>query len=220
MRVSVALILLFATLPNLFGKTKPDAGVRGWISAKLDGSISWETFNVGEPAIFAAIDGAPLTLIAKVAPSGSQSFSWIKEGHRYVFILRDLSTGKNGTDIARQDEFLSLDPPPFTVGGDVGNPMLIHKIEPIYTEDAKAAGCEGWVALKAVITKDGETASVQTLGDTIRCRKRKNSVTTRLAAELRSEAIAAVINWRFRPATKAGQPVDVKVQVEVNFRPL
>lgn len=92
------------------------------------------------------------------------------------------------------------------VGNGVMAPQLISKIEPQYTEQARAAGYEGSVLLSVVVGTDGRAADLK--------------VVKSLGMGLDEKAIEAVQQWRFRPGMKAGMPVKVQAQIEVNFRNL
>ena len=78
------------------------------------------------------------------------------------------------------------------------------KIEPEYTEEARQARIQGTVVIDVVVEPDG---TVTVLG-----------VVKSLNPGLDQRAIEAVSRWRFRPATRDGQPVKVSADVEVNFR--
>jgi TonB family protein len=92
------------------------------------------------------------------------------------------------------------------VGNGVTTPTLISKVEPQYTEQARAAKYQGSVLLSTVIGVDGRAANLK--------------VVKSLGMGLDENAIKAVQQWRFRPGTKAGLPVKVQAQIEVNFRTL
>jgi TonB family protein len=100
------------------------------------------------------------------------------------------------------------------VGGDVpfaGNgitsPELIREVKPNYTADAMRAKVQGLVQMDAVVRADGsvDPASLH--------------ITRSLDAVLGldQQAIIAVKQWKFKPATLKGQPVDVRVLVELTF---
>jgi TonB family protein len=92
------------------------------------------------------------------------------------------------------------------VGNGVTTPTLISKVEPQYTEQARAAKYQGSVLLSTVIGVDGRAANLK--------------VVKSLGMGLDENAIKAVRQWRFRPGMKAGLPVKVQAQIEVNFRTL
>jgi len=83
-------------------------------------------------------------------------------------------------------------------------PRVIEKLEPNYTQEAKDAKIQGRVKLAAVIDVDGKAHDI--------------NVVEGLDNGLDANAVTAVQNWRFQPAQKAGEPVPVAVQIEINFR--
>ena len=78
-------------------------------------------------------------------------------------------------------------------------------MKPEYTKQAQEAGIEGTVGLDGVVLKDGTVGEV--------------SVTKSLDKKygLDEQAIKCVKQWRFKPGTKDGKPVDVRVGMEVYF---
>jgi protein TonB len=83
-------------------------------------------------------------------------------------------------------------------------PGLLHEVKPDYTEEARRRGVEGQVVLEIVVRSDGRVGSVRVLRG--------------LGAGLDQRAADAVRQWRFSPARRHGSPVDVMVEVEVEFR--
>ena len=83
------------------------------------------------------------------------------------------------------------------------NPSVVHKVEPTYTEEARAAGIEGTVVLSVEIWEDGKAHNIRVLQG--------------LGYGLDENAVEAVEQWRFEPGTKDGQPVRVRAQIIVRF---
>jgi len=92
----------------------------------------------------------------------------------------------------------------YRLGGNVLSPILIYKVEPSYTQEAKNAGIEGVVVLYLIVQPDGTTLDIRVIRS--------------LDPGLDQKAIEAVSKWRFRPGTKDGVPVAVQASVEVNFK--
>ena len=88
-------------------------------------------------------------------------------------------------------------------GSGIAPPRLIHEERPRYTEDARQRGITGDVLLEIVVLRDGSVGDIR--------------LVRRLGAGLDEQAIQAVRQWRFSPAEMAGAPVDVVVQVAVEF---
>jgi protein TonB len=91
----------------------------------------------------------------------------------------------------------------FRVGGGVTAPSVIYRIDPQYSEEARKARYQGTVVLEAIVKRDG---TVQIL-----------RVVRSLGFGLDENAIAALRQWKFRPGMKNGVPVDVALNIEVNF---
>ncbi|HEX2522682.1 MAG TPA: energy transducer TonB, partial [Terriglobia bacterium] len=92
---------------------------------------------------------------------------------------------------------------PFRVGGGVSAPIVVYRIEPNYSEDARRARYQGSVVLSAIVRKDG---SIQIL-----------KVVRGLGLGLDENAVEALRQWKFRPGTRSGEPVDVALNIEINF---
>lgn len=83
-------------------------------------------------------------------------------------------------------------------------PSVTYKVQPEYTQEAKDAKIQGTVVLSLVANSVGRAEDIQ--------------VTRSLDPGLDANSIAAVSQWLFKPGTKNGQPVDVAVTLEINFR--
>jgi protein TonB len=94
---------------------------------------------------------------------------------------------------------------PLTVGGAVAKPEIIPgtRIKPSYTENARRAHLQGVVLLEAVIDAEGNVTGVK--------------IVKPLSMGLDQEAVRAVRQWKFRPATLHGRPVSVFFQLAVTF---
>ena len=90
------------------------------------------------------------------------------------------------------------------VGGVLTAPVPLHKVDPKYFPAAMADRVEGKVRLAAVIRKNGRVDSVRLL--------------QHLDDRLDQSAQDAIDQWRFEPALRNGQPVDVDALIEIPFR--
>jgi len=93
------------------------------------------------------------------------------------------------------------------VGNGVTRPVLIKEVKPAYTGQAMRAKIQGIVEMDAVVMPDGSVD----LGS-IRVTRSLDSM-----FGLDQQAIIAVKQWRFQPGTFKGQPVAVRVGVELLF---
>jgi len=93
---------------------------------------------------------------------------------------------------------------PYRPGSGITPPRLLREVKPDYTEDARQHGVKGEVLLEIVVRLDGSVGDVRLVDG--------------LGYGLNDRAIAAVRQWRFAPAQRRGVPVDVLVEVAVEFR--
>jgi TonB family protein len=94
--------------------------------------------------------------------------------------------------------------PASRVGGGIGAPKLLTKSEPQYTDDARSAKITGTVTLYVVIDTDGRAKDARVLKG--------------VGYGLDEKAVEAVAKWTFQPGIRAGDPVRVEAQIEINFR--
>ena len=97
----------------------------------------------------------------------------------------------------------SADGKVYEPGGDVRAPKLVHYVEPEFSSSSKEAFVNGTVKISTIVSGEGLPTDLH--------------VEAGLNADEDKTAVEAVKQWRFKPGTKAGEPVRVKVMVEVNF---
>jgi TonB family protein len=90
------------------------------------------------------------------------------------------------------------------ISGPVSSPVVIHKVDPEYSEEASSAKLQGTVVLYAEITPNGSATNIK--------------VVRSLGMGLDEKAVEAVKQWDFKPGQKDGKPVTVAATIEVNFR--
>ncbi len=92
----------------------------------------------------------------------------------------------------------------FRVGGGVTAPVVLFKIDPEYSEEARKAKYSGTVVLYIEVDAAGKARNLR--------------VVKGIGLGLDEKAIEAVQKWRFKPGLKDGKPVTVAAHIEVNFR--
>lgn len=90
------------------------------------------------------------------------------------------------------------------IGGSVEAAKLFTQVMPVYPEAAKAAGAQGTVILRAVISRDGTALSLHVVNGEI-------------DPLLARSAVEAVSHWRYRPTLLNGEPVEVQTEISVVY---
>jgi TonB family protein len=92
----------------------------------------------------------------------------------------------------------------YKIGNGVSAPTVLYKVEPDYPDEARKAKLEGKVLVQLVVDEHGLPQQIRVIRS--------------LGMGFDEKAIEAVSKWRFRPGAKAGKPVPVSANIEVNFR--
>jgi periplasmic protein TonB len=92
---------------------------------------------------------------------------------------------------------------PYRPGSGVEPPRLLREVRPTYTDEARRANITGSVVMEITIRRDGAVGDIRLLRG--------------LGGGLNERAETAVRQWRFAPARLKGTPVDVIVEVSVDF---
>jgi TonB family protein len=88
--------------------------------------------------------------------------------------------------------------------GALTPPVLLSKVDPDYSDPARAAKVQGIVVLRVEIDQTGQI--------------REMRVDQGLGLGLDEKAMEAVRRWRFRPGMRDGKAVATSGLVEVHFR--
>lgn len=93
---------------------------------------------------------------------------------------------------------------PLRVGGAVKAPVVIERVEIAYPAAAREARVQGVVVIEAIVDRSGKVKSAKVLKP--------------LPHGLDDAALAAVKQWKFKPATLEGKPVEVVFNLTVNAK--
>jgi TonB family protein len=91
----------------------------------------------------------------------------------------------------------------FEPGSGITVPVPVKEVKPTYTPGAMKERVQGTVWMKVVVRPDGRASDIV--------------VDKALHPELDKQAVAALEQWEFKPGTRAGKPVPVRVTVEMTF---
>lgn len=92
----------------------------------------------------------------------------------------------------------------YRIGGDVSAPQLIYQVDPEFSEEARKAKFQGEVLVHLIVDAQGRPTNVKVIRP--------------VGMGLDEKARDAVMQYKFRPARKGGQPVPVELNVAVNFQ--
>jgi TonB family protein len=104
----------------------------------------------------------------------------------------------------REDPLAAAYPGAYRVGQDVKAPVVVHRVEPLYSEDARKARISGIVIAETMIDEAGVVRDVRILKG--------------LPSGLSEAVVDALRRWTFKPATLNGQPVQVIFNLTINFK--
>lgn len=93
---------------------------------------------------------------------------------------------------------------PYRPGSGIQPPRLLREVKADYTEEARLRAISGEVVLEIVVRRDGSVGDAKILQG--------------LGGGLNERALQAVRQWRFAAAQRQGVPVDVIVEVAVEFK--
>lgn len=141
-----------------------------------------ENFRYGDPAS----SSLPLSAGSGFAGIGSEPHS---------------SAGPNGGGGSKSP---SGSGPIFSLSEVTQAPMLVYKVDPDYSEQARLSRYNGTVVLGVVIDEKGDPKDIRVLRS--------------LGLGLDEKAVEAVRRWRFRPGLRDGKAVAVDANIEVNFQ--
>lgn len=91
-----------------------------------------------------------------------------------------------------------------SVGAGVSAPVLIHSVQPQFTNEARQARHQGVATIQLIVDSNGNPENIR--------------VVHPLGMGLDQKAIEAVRQYKFKPAIYQGHPVPVRLIVEVDFR--
>ena len=108
-----------------------------------------------------------------------------------------------GSWILNFSELRSSGSAPHVASADLTGPSPIKKSDPRYPTELINEHVEGEVVLYAVIRADGSVDSVELVRG--------------LDEQLDNNAMEALTQWRFKPATRQGTPIDLEAIVHIPF---
>lgn len=114
------------------------------------------------------------------------------------------SFGQAGSSPGSQPPLATTSVVPFRVEVSQGvtTGLLTERVQPVYPAEARAAGIQGTVLLRAWINEEGTVTKLKRISG---------------PRELTPAAKEAVQQWHYRPFIFMGNAVDVRTKVQINF---
>jgi TonB family protein len=123
-----------------------------------------------------------------------------------VFFLDDDRLAHARPEYRRAD-VSTIEQPLYHVGegkSDVKPPAPIHTPEPDYSEIARRKRVQGTLMLNVLVDKTGQIVRIR--------------IQRPLGMGLDEQAVNALKTWRFKPATRNGEPIPVEMNIEISFK--
>jgi TonB family protein len=92
----------------------------------------------------------------------------------------------------------------YRVGIGISPPLLLRKVDPEYSDEARAAQYQGTAVVAVEVGPDGIAHNMK--------------VVRGLGLGLDEKALQAISQWHFKPGAKDGEPIAVMATIEINFR--
>lgn len=218
--------------PGAVGGASPSTAGTSTGSSAGDGGID-VSIRGGNPPANKGISGlgdpgkisapTPHTLITRPEPhadseparTGPRNFAALPPGAKPELIFESKKIYKmqidmpnlnsaTGSWILNFTELLANSTEHHLASPDLSPPSPIRKIDPKYPPTLVNEHVEGEVILYAVIRRDGSVDSIQLVRG--------------LDEDLDKNAMNALSQWKFRPATRQGEPVELEAIVHIPFR--
>lgn len=165
------------------------------------GSIA-EEVNVIAPAMpVLPTDVLPAALQTAADYRAAAYFYYVREAFSDAEAMIDRANEMTSPAVATP-EVMSA-PGVVRVGGSVKEPRKVRDVKPIFPAMAVAAGMEGVVTIRAIVTRNG------TVGD---------AVITSGGSVFDTAALDAVRQWLFTPTELNAVPVEVLMDVTISFK--
>ena len=166
--------------------------------ARISGIVNLKTTIAGDGSVqhIEVASGHPLLIPAAIDALRNWKFQSNSAGTYGVQIAFSVDSAQStGTGQGK--------PMTVSIGGNVQASKLLHHVDPVYPEQARAAGIEGTVTIKVTIDENGNVVNMEPIDGN---------------PALALAALEAVKQWTYQPTLFNGQPIRVSTQVVVPFK--
>jgi len=139
---------------------------------------------------------------AKSAPSGDSGGLVVYEQGKVIFRMKPSPPKGAAAEVPKTGPDTPEEIARVWLAADLAESRLLHRVEPQYPAEARAAHRSGDVVLEVVVNQDGTVASMRSVrGDPL----------------LATAASDAVRNWRYEPYKVKGRPAEFQTDVTLKF---
>jgi TonB family protein len=195
-----------APVANISGPS--GAGARGSGAGSGSGEPRSEARSSSSTAAKAAPGAAASAKVALAPGAAPESLLGANRVYKLNVSMPNLSSAMGNWELS----FAELNAPEFIPDGrprppdtDFVAPVPLQKVDPKYPPELKVEKVEGEVILYAIIRKDGSVDSIQLVQG--------------LDPQLDANAMEALGRWKFEPAERKGEPVELVAIVHIPFHP-
>ena len=146
---------------------------------------------------------ATIAVVAVAGASAATLFPLTKPAEAATAVtmataVSDAAAAASSSDDEKSRQAVKYDPE-----AGITAPKLIQKVDPVYPEEARKNRIQGLVISEALIDRSGDVVDVKVV---------------ETADEVFNQpTIDAIRQWKFEPATKDGEPVNVIYVLTVNY---
>lgn len=146
---------------------------------------------------------AAATAVAVAGVSAAVLFPLTKPAEATPAVVEATAGPGHETVASSGDDEKSLQAVKYDADAGMTAPKLIHKVDPVYPEEARKSGIQGVVICETTIDTTGKVVAVKVAKTT--------------EEVFIQPTIDALAQWRFEPATKDGEPIDVIYALTVKY---
>ena len=170
---------------------------------------SFETGPDGSYAVTGVPEGTYSVEVMKpgyaLATVGSLKLDYTKTVAADIYLnlgkLRETITVDGGVGGSAPSE--APGPKRIRVSGNLQAAKILNMVRPVYPPEAKKAGVQGTVRMRAIVSTEGKVMGLTLL--------------MAPSAELARAAMDAVSQWGYSPTLLNGAPIEIQTDVDVNF---
>ena len=197
-----------ARLETKYAELLPKAAndIRGRFEYALKGERTNVGVQIWQKSALPQGGAGRAILVAMNQPTALYSVDGRSPKEQYATAIGEfvyVDGGFRDLDTRVMQELRTAPPARLRIGGNTQAAKIIHKVEPIYPDEAKAAKTKGSVLLHVVIGADGSMNEVTVVSG--------DPILARAAAE-------AVWQWQYQPTLYNGKPAQVDSTILIEFR--